>query len=134
MITDMLRTSLGMLINQLVYHCRAAPRENGPRRQELLEQHAQEEVPRGERHRRPPQAPPGREHFVRLRDAGPCTGRLQRGEHHDRIVEPCWRGQARLDRLAVGASASAITTGRRWWQCAERRADRGGSDQWAGDD
>ena len=113
-----------MLIEQLVRHGGQAPGEDGPRYQELLEQHAQEEVPGGETVRGrglPPPEPPGLQHVVRRRDAGagPAAGFLQqRGELHAG-VQPC---QVRLGRPYAGASSAAAGSVRR------RSADRGDPD------
>lgn len=109
---------LGVFIRQLVRHRRSAPREDRPRRQELLEQHAQEEVPpapSGEnRRRRHLAAAPGlrgRQHVVRRRGsgAGPATScvqqrrqQQQRGELHGRVVQP---RQARPGRPDDAGSA-----------------------------
>lgn len=93
---------LGVFIRQLVRHRRSAPREDRPRRQELLEQHAQEEVPPAlsdeNRRRRHLAAAPGlrgRQHVVRVRrrgsGAGPAASYVQqqqRGELHGRVVQP----------------------------------------------
>ncbi|KAF8722578.1 hypothetical protein HU200_022410 [Digitaria exilis] len=76
-----------------------APGEDGPRRQELLEQHAQEEVPGGEGLRGPPPPEPcGLQHVNRRWDAGegPAADFLQQpGELHAG-VQPCKPAMAGL--------------------------------------